>query len=81
VPDFISNSGGVHLYESVDQDAEPEDALVVIESAVGEAVTRTLASADELGITPVAAALRDARDYLAATTGVSSVVLDELIPV
>jgi glutamate dehydrogenase (NAD(P)+) len=80
VPDFVANSGGVHLYETVSQDAEPEAALTVIESAVREAVTRTLASADELGITPLAAALRDARAYLAEQTGAAKGLLDELIP-
>jgi glutamate dehydrogenase (NAD(P)+) len=80
VPDFISNSGGVHLYETVAQDDEPEAALGEIESVVREMVAGTLAAADELGITPLAAALRAAREYLAESTGASSDVLDELIP-
>jgi glutamate dehydrogenase (NAD(P)+) len=80
VPDFVSNSGGVHLYETVSQDDEPEAALAAIESAVSEAVTRTLEAADERGITPLVAALGDARAYLAEQTGAANDVLDELIP-
>lgn len=78
IPDFVSNSGGVHVYESVPQDAEPEDALPVIEAAVGSAVARVLATADELGVTPYAAAFHEARGYLAEATGASAEVLDGL---
>jgi glutamate dehydrogenase (NAD(P)+) len=78
VPDFVSNSGGVHLYESVPQDAEPEDALPVIEAEVATAVTRVLGRGAELGITPYAAAFREARTYLVEATDTPSVVLDEL---
>jgi len=78
LPDFVSNSGGVHVYESVPQDAEPEDALPVIEAAVGSAVTRVLATAEGRGITPYAAAFREARDYLAQATETSPATLDEL---
>ena len=78
VPDFVSNSGGVHLYETADQDSEPEDALPVIEDAVSSAVRRVLRTADELGVTPYAAAISEARAYLAETTGAPSDVLDGL---
>jgi glutamate dehydrogenase (NAD(P)+) len=78
IPDFVSNSGGVHLYESVPQDADPVAALAVIETAVREATKRTLASATEPGITPTVAALQEARGYLARETGASDEVLDEL---
>ena len=80
VPDFVSNSGGVHLYETVAPDDEPEAALGEIESVVREMVAGTLATADKLGITPLAAALRAAREYLARSTGAPSDALDELIP-
>jgi glutamate dehydrogenase (NAD(P)+) len=80
VPDFVANSGGVHLYVSVGRDDEPEVALAAIEAAVREAVARTLVTSDELGITPWAAALRAARDYLAQTTRAPRKVLDELFP-
>ena len=78
VPDFVSNSGGVHLYETVGQEEEPESVLTVIEAAVGEAVARTLATSDKLGITPYAGAFREARNYLAEMTGSPSEVLDDL---
>jgi len=78
VPDFVSNSGGVHVYESVPQDAEPEDALPVIEAAVGSAVTRVLATASVLGSMPYAAAFHEARQYLAEATNASVEVLDGL---
>jgi glutamate dehydrogenase (NAD(P)+) len=80
IPDFIANSGGVHLYESVGQDAEPEVALAAIEAVVREAVASALATSDELGVTPWALASRDARAYLAQTTGAPSKMLDELFP-
>jgi glutamate dehydrogenase (NAD(P)+) len=80
VPDFVSNSGGVHLYDSVAQNAEPEVALPAIEALVRESVARTLATADELGVTPFAAALSEARGYLAEATSASPEVLDELFP-
>jgi glutamate dehydrogenase (NAD(P)+) len=79
IPDFISNSGGVHLYESVEQDDEPEAALAKIEELVAETVTRALAAADAEGVTPLDAALRDVRAYLAAETGAADKVLDDLV--
>jgi glutamate dehydrogenase (NAD(P)+) len=81
VPDFLSNSGGVHLYDIVGQDEEPKAALAAIEAAVRESVARTLATSDERGLTPFAAAFREARAYLAEATGASGEVLDELFPV
>jgi glutamate dehydrogenase (NAD(P)+) len=79
IPDFISNSGGVHLYESVGQDDEPERALAKIEKLIAETVMRTLAAADADGVTPLEAALRDVRAYLAAETGAPDAVLDGLV--
>jgi glutamate dehydrogenase (NAD(P)+) len=78
VPDFVSNSGGVHLYESVSQDADPAEALVLIEELVRVAVARLLQAADEGGVTPMHAALADARAYLGETTSASPELLDEL---
>ena len=80
VPDFISNSGGVHLYESVGQDDPPAAALAAIEAVVRESVARTLATSDALGVTPFAAAVREARDYLAEETAAPRRLLDELFP-
>jgi glutamate dehydrogenase (NAD(P)+) len=80
IPDFLANSGAVQLYDKAPPDERPERALAVIEANVREAVTRTLASARELGITPLRASLRDARDFLAEATGAPDELLDELIP-
>jgi glutamate dehydrogenase (NAD(P)+) len=79
LPDFISNSGGVHLYESVEQDDAPEVALTKIEALVADAVSRTLRSTDTEGLTPLAAALREVRAYLAAETGAADGLLDKLV--
>ena len=38
VPDFVSNSGGVHLYESVGQNDSPTAALAAIAAVVRESV-------------------------------------------
>jgi glutamate dehydrogenase (NAD(P)+) len=78
VPDFISNSGGVHLYASIDQDQTPAAALAAIETIVREAVTGTIATSDELEITPFAAALRQAREFVAERTEAPGEVLDQL---
>jgi glutamate dehydrogenase (NAD(P)+) len=80
VPDFVANSGGVHLYESVPQDDEPARALETIESLVAEAVSRLLELASAERITPMAAAFSDAREYLRTTASASPEALDELFP-
>jgi glutamate dehydrogenase (NAD(P)+) len=80
IPDFLSNAGGVYLYDTLPLDEEPAAALASIEAAIGESVARTLALSSELEITPVQAALRDARDYLAKATGADGKLLEELIP-
>jgi len=79
IPDFISNSGGVHLYESVEQDDAPEAALAKIEELIAGTVTRVLAVAQAENVTPLEAALRDVRAYLAAETEAADDVLDELV--
>jgi glutamate dehydrogenase (NAD(P)+) len=80
IPDFLSNAGGVHLYDTVAPDEEPASAIDAIETVVRAAVARTLRTSCELGITPLRAALQDARDYLTEATGASGRPLDELIP-
>lgn len=77
LPDFVSNSGGVHLYESVAEHEERATALVIIEGLVREMTARTLreARADE---TPFEAALRDARAWLERETG--SALVEEPLP-
>jgi glutamate dehydrogenase (NAD(P)+) len=78
VPDFVANSGGVHLYESVRQDDQPEVALAAIEAVVRAAAARTLETANELDLTPLQGALLEAREYLVEATGAPREVLDEL---
>jgi glutamate dehydrogenase (NAD(P)+) len=78
VPDFVSNSGGVHLYESVRQDDEPAAALAIIEERVRADVERVLRSSAESGSTPMAAALADARAYLRETTDAQAELLEAL---
>ena len=62
IPDFISNSGGVHLYESVEQDDEPEGGAREDRSSSSPAQcsghSRPLT---RRAITPLAAALREVR--------------------
>jgi glutamate dehydrogenase (NAD(P)+) len=77
VPDFVANAGGIHLYTAVPQDAAPPEALARIEELIREGVARTLTSADEHAITPLAAAFRAGREYL-AESGADDALLDEL---
>jgi glutamate dehydrogenase (NAD(P)+) len=79
LPDFISNSGGVHLYESVEQDDPPELALAKIGELVAGAVARVLEVADAESVAPLAAALREVRAYLATETEATDAILDELV--
>jgi glutamate dehydrogenase (NAD(P)+) len=81
VPDFIANVGGVHLYVSVTDEDTPDTALAVIEQKIREATTKTLATAGEYAITPLAAALHDGRTYFALATDAPEGALDELFGV
>jgi glutamate dehydrogenase (NAD(P)+) len=81
IPDFIANAGGVHLYASVSDQTTPDGVLEVIEQRIREATAKTLATADEHGITPLAAALGDGRAYFAEATGAPDEALDELFAV
>jgi hypothetical protein len=65
----------------VSQDADPAEALVIIEELVRVAVERILQAADESGVTPMDAALADARAYLGEKTAASPELLDELFRV
>jgi glutamate dehydrogenase (NAD(P)+) len=78
IPDFVSNSGGVHLYESVADSSDPAEALTTIDGLVHAAVERILVRADEQGTTPMAAALAESRAYLEDETGAEPADLDEL---
>ena len=77
VPDFIANAGGIHLYTRVAQDASPPEAIAHIEALIREVVERTLAAADEHDITPLAAAFRAGREFL-AESGAEDELLDEI---
>jgi len=77
VPDFIANAGGIHLYESIGEGASPPEALAQIETLIREAVARTLVAADGAGVTPLAAAFRAGREFL-AETGAEDELLDEI---
>jgi glutamate dehydrogenase (NAD(P)+) len=63
LPDFVANSGGVHLYENV-QGLQPAAALERIELLVAEATTAVLVTAETKGVSPMAAALAEGRDWL-----------------
>jgi glutamate dehydrogenase (NAD(P)+) len=77
LPDFVVNSGGVHLYENV-QGLEPAAALERIEELVAEATTEILVAADERGLSPMAAALAGGRDWLLGQFPDEQALIDEL---
>jgi glutamate dehydrogenase (NAD(P)+) len=65
LPDFVTNAGGIHLYEAPECSENPARCLAAIERLVGETTRRVLAAADADGITPTEAALSIARTFLA----------------
>ena len=77
IPDFIANAGGIHLYTRIAEGASPPEALAQIEALIRETVARTLATADEHGVTPLAAAFRAGREFL-AESGAEDDLLDEI---
>ncbi len=77
VPDFIANAGAIHLYTRIGEGASPAEALAQIEALIRAAVARTLAAADGHGVTPLAAAFRAGREFL-AESGAEQELLDEL---
>jgi glutamate dehydrogenase (NAD(P)+) len=67
LPDFVTNAGGVQLYEAPDcQEEDPARCLEAVEQLVGETVRRVLEASAAGGVKPMDAALRIARDYLRA---------------
>ena len=68
VPVFISNWGGVHLYDSVAQDEEPDAALAAIEALVSEPWAGR-SRQRRARVTPVEAALWEARATLRSDRG------------
>jgi glutamate dehydrogenase (NAD(P)+) len=68
LPDFVTNAGGVHLYESPgcrDGD-DPAACLAEIERLIAETTAHVLDAANGRGVTPMEAALRLAREFLDA---------------
>jgi glutamate dehydrogenase (NAD(P)+) len=77
LPDFVANSGGVHLYENVEGLAPP-DALQRIEQLVAEATSQILITADERGVSLMAAALAAGRGWMLEQFPDESALIDEL---
>ena len=66
LPDFVTNAGGIHLYEAPECQEDPARCLEAVERLVGETTGRVLAAAGADGVTPTAAALVIAREFLRA---------------
>jgi glutamate dehydrogenase/leucine dehydrogenase len=66
LPDFVSNAGGVHLYEAPECGDDPESCLAAVERLVAETTVRVLDAAEAEGVTPTEAALRIGRAFLDA---------------
>lgn len=65
VPDFVSNAGGVLLYESAAAGEDAAACLARVEREVAAATARVLDAAASEGVTPMDAALGLARRFLA----------------
>ena len=66
LPDFVTNAGGVHLYEAPECKDDPAACLEAVERLVGRTVERVLEAAERERITPTEAALAIAREFLRA---------------
>jgi glutamate dehydrogenase (NAD(P)+) len=66
LPDFVTNAGGIHLYEAPECREDPAACLAAVERLVGGTTRRVLAAADAGQVTPTQAALGIARDFLRA---------------
>ena len=65
LPDFVTNAGGVHLYEARGcKDGDPTSCLAEIEALIGDATERVLALSARDGVPPTEAALAIAREFL-----------------
>ena len=80
LPDFVANSGGVHLYESLQPDDDAPTALARIETIVAGMTVRVLDAARAGGITPMAAALEDGRRWLREAVPSGADLVEELFP-
>ena len=66
LPDFVTNAGGIHLYEAPECREDPAACLAAVERLVGETTRRVMAAADVDRVTPTQAALGIARAFLRA---------------
>jgi glutamate dehydrogenase (NAD(P)+) len=66
LPDFVTNAGGIHLYEAPECREDPARCLAAVERLVAETTRRVLAAADADRSTPTQAALEIARGFLRA---------------
>jgi glutamate dehydrogenase/leucine dehydrogenase len=64
LPDFVTNAGGIHLYEAPECREDPARCLAAVELLVAETTRRVLAAADADRVTPTKAALEIARVFL-----------------
>jgi glutamate dehydrogenase (NAD(P)+) len=64
LPDFVTNAGGIHLYEAPECREDPARCLAEVERLVAATTRRVLAAADADRVTPTQAALEIARSFL-----------------
>jgi glutamate dehydrogenase (NAD(P)+) len=66
LPDFVTNAGGVHLYEAPECRDNPAECLRAIERLIGDTTLRVLEIVETESVTPTEAALSIAREFLRA---------------
>jgi glutamate dehydrogenase (NAD(P)+) len=66
LPDFVTNAGGVHLYEAPECADDPARCLAAVEGLVAETVERLLAESARAGSMPTDAAYAIGREFLLA---------------
>jgi glutamate dehydrogenase (NAD(P)+) len=69
LPDFVTNAGGIHLYEAPECREDPAACLAAVEWLVAETTRRVLAASDGDRATPTQAALEIAREFLSTAPG------------
>jgi glutamate dehydrogenase/leucine dehydrogenase len=68
LPDFVTNAGGIYLYEAPECQEDPARCLAAVERLVAETTRRVLSAAEADRVTPTEAALVLARDFLRTAT-------------
>jgi glutamate dehydrogenase (NAD(P)+) len=66
LPDFVTNAGGVHLYEAPECADDPARCLAAVERLVADTTERLLAASARAASTPTAAAYAIGREFLLA---------------